>query len=506
MQRHASHRRPSGRVRGLATLLAALAGGAVMGAFAGCSTADCRSMKSGGSFMGDLVCGGQGTDAPEPDAAKANACTDVRQVMPGFFKLLEDPAKPLANLREAVKIIGTPVCMKPRRACTSSEQCIEGGDCGADGFCPCAQSYSPLADLLQITFRGLAAIAKDRDEPGAVGGRCLSAAAAASLPPESVSRMCEVRRMLDVLLQQHGGQRVLDDPNVKAVILNLMAYVEGKTDGKEHYDLFTTLGRMAQNPGICSPADAYDLLDRTLAFYTPAKAAQDIGAIQELLADPLTQRFLAGLSNGGAAPGRQTVIVLAHDLLGAITSARSSNEATAQIKMLLDQLVYPYLQQNFPAAFVTKVKNAVNAAIGPDSLLSEKAGVFPLAQRLLVCASNPIVDKDGELIGAIYDLLSRDQANGGLDLAPLFGALKTLMTLDTTGQVTRSLRLLIRSARNDDDATDAVRALLAQVLTAETGEKLLPPVDALVRNQVLGEVLTLLNDLLYSCQPHPGQP
>src|SRR6266850_2645697 len=104
MQPQSSHRRPSGRVRGLASLGAVLSCAAVVGAFAACSTADCRSMKGSGSFMGDLVCGGQGTDAPEPDAPKANACTDVRQVMPGFFKLLDDPRKPLLKLREAVKI------------------------------------------------------------------------------------------------------------------------------------------------------------------------------------------------------------------------------------------------------------------------------------------------------------------------------------------------------------------------------------------------------------------
>ena len=133
----------------------ALACGAVVGGFAGCSTSDCKSMKGSGSFFGDVVCGGQGSDAPEPDAPKANACTDIRLVMPGFFKLLDDPTRPLASLREAVKTLGTPVCLNPRRACTPSDQCAIG-DCGADNFCPCTESYSPLADLLQITFKGLA--------------------------------------------------------------------------------------------------------------------------------------------------------------------------------------------------------------------------------------------------------------------------------------------------------------------------------------------------------------
>src|SRR4051812_9773743 len=105
------------RARGLLPTLIALCCGGVLGGFAGCSTADCKSMKGSGSFLGDVMCGGEGTDAPEPDAPKANACTDVRMVMPGFFKLLEDPTRPLQGLRDAVKILGTPVCLQPLRAC-----------------------------------------------------------------------------------------------------------------------------------------------------------------------------------------------------------------------------------------------------------------------------------------------------------------------------------------------------------------------------------------------------
>ena len=505
---HSSPSRPAGRARRVATTLIALACGAVVGGFAGCSTSDCKSMKGSGSFFGDVVCGGQGSDAPEPDALKANACTDIRLVMPGFFKLLDDPTRPLASLREAVKTLGTPVCLNPRRACTPSDQCAIG-DCGADNFCPCTESYSPLADLLQITFKGLAVVAKqnkDHPEPGAIApSTCVSATAAASLPADKISKLCEVRRMLDALLQQNGGQRLLDDPNVLRVTVSLLQYIEGKKDGKPHYDLFTTLGRMAQNPGICPPTEAYGLLDKALAFYTPAKAAADIGAIQDLLADPLTKQFLTGLSTGNTAQGRQSTIVLAHDLLGAITSAQSGAAATQQIDNLLKKIVYPYLEQRFPQAYVTKVKTAVNAIIGDAGPLSAQAGIFPFAQRLLLCANNPVIDKDGEIIGALYDLISLQDTNGGIDLATLVGAIKTLTTLDSTGQVGRSLRVIIQSARDDDDATEAIRKLLAQVLTPEIGSKLLPPIDVLVQSKVLGEVVNLLDDLLYSCRPPPGQ-
>jgi hypothetical protein len=497
---HPSPERPVGRARRLATFVAPIAAGLLLGAFAGCSTSDCKSMKGSGSFFGDLVCGGQGSDAPEPQAPQPNACTDLHQVMPGFFKLLNDPSQPLSKLRDVVKTIGTPQCAVPKRSCVTSDDCL-AGDCGNDGFCPCTQWYNPLADLLEIVFKALAGIAGDKDEPGAVGSRCVSVAVAATLPANQINRLCEVRRMLDVLLQQNGGQKLLDDPDVQKVLMNLIHYIEGAgtgSDGKPHYDLFTTLGRMAQNPSICSPADAYDLLDNALAYYTPQRAASDLGALQDLLSDPQTKAFLKGLSTGNTAQGRASFITLAKDLLGVVTGAQSGEAATSQIDNLLNQVVYPYLQQNYPQTFVDKVKKAVAALEGA---LSEQAGLFPILQRLLLCLSNPIIDNDGELLGAAYDLISLQDANGGIDLSTLVGALKTLTTLDSTGQVSRSLRLVIEGARDDEDATDAVRSLLAQVLTPDIGQKLLPPLDLLVQNQVLGEVITLLDDLLYKCTP-----
>ncbi len=486
--------------RGAALTALALASGIALGAAAGCSTADCKSMKGSGSALGDLVCGGQGTNAPEPDAPLPNACTDIKLVMPGFFVLLEDPTQPLASLREAVKTLGTPQCLdRQHQSCTADTTCPVG-DCGADGFCPCQTTYSPLSDLLVITFKGLASIASTVAEPGAPGGSfCVTPAQAALLLPSQINRTCEIRRLLDVLLQQNGGQTLLNDPNVQSVVLNLLRYVEGKTDGVPHYDLFTTLGRMAQNPGICAPSDAYNLLDKALLYYTPAKAGADLGAIQDLLADPLTKQFLAGLSTGnGTAAGRQSLITLVHDLVGTITSADSGEHATAQIDNLLSKVVYPYIEQHQGQAFEAKVKKAVAAFEG---LLSTPAGVFPFLKPLLTCINNPVVDNNGEPVGALYDLVSLQSTTGGIDLATLVGAVKTLVTLDPTGQVSRSLRLIIEGARDDDAATEAVRALLGQVLTPGLAQKLLPPLDVLVQKQVLGEVITLLDDLLYKCTP-----
>ena len=95
--------------------------------------------------------------------------------------------------------------------------------------------------------------------------------AAQGVPPAQRNRLCELRRALDVLLS-NGGRGLLSDPRLKQVALSFLRYIEGTTPaarGTAHYDLFTTFGRMAQNPGICPTASLYVLLDRSLAHLTP---------------------------------------------------------------------------------------------------------------------------------------------------------------------------------------------------------------------------------------------
>ena len=138
-------------------------------------------------------------------------------------------------------------------------------------------------------------------------------------------------------------------------------------------------------------------------------------------------------------------------------------------------------------------------------MLAPRTGVFPAAQAMLACMNDPRIDQEGELAGALYDVISAQEgAPGGLDLSTLVGALKTLVTMDGSGQTTRALRLLLQgvaSASSSDETNDPVRELLALALTAEEGRKLLPALDAMVEHGVLGELANLLQDLLYGCKP-----
>ena len=117
---------------------------------------------------------------------------------------------------------------------------------------------------------------------------------------------------------------------------------------------------------------------------------------------------------------------------------------------------------------------------------------------------------DIELVGALYDVVSRPESNGGIDLATLVGAAKALVTLDGSGQTSRTLRMVVQGIKGSDDPTDphevreAVAGLAKQALSADEAQKIVPAVQVLLDHQVVAELFSLLQDLLYKCTPpHP---
>ena len=498
--------------------LALACAAAAVASATGCSQSQCKDMKGSGSALAGVFCGGAGDDAAEP-AVQPAVCSEPHQVMPAFFALLADPARPLGGLRLAVAALGASACLDPiaNRRCTvgDGDHPCEFGDCAPDpaspaqGLCPCINGTNPLGDLLVVTFRGLAAVADPNKpaEPGAVApSHC--AADPSVLTDATRNQLCEVRRTLNFLLDK-GGARLFDDPAVVATIKALLDYVQGIGYAGAHYDLFTTLGKMAANPGICQPATAYDVLDKALLYLTPARASNLVGDLQTLLADPQTKVLLGNISTSGGATGRASVITIAKSLLPGLIAAKDGEDALSAIDNLAQQLVYG--STNYSAAFKSEVQAVlgdVHAILcgGKAACGGLDTGIFPDAQLLLKCLSSPGVDPDATLVGALYDLLSlKPLAAGapGVDLPTLLGAVKLVIDLDPSGQTVRLLRFIIASLEGNEQATEAVRGLLAEALTPEVGKNLVPALSVLVEKKVLGEVLALLQEILSSCGKSP---
>jgi hypothetical protein len=502
---------------------------------ASCSSSQCKDMKGGGNAFASLVCGGEG-DVPEEPPAPKRLCKDARLVMPEFFKLIDDPNKPLGTLRTAVGEIGAPICQDPidQRRCTPGNQGCELGECVADsssptgGLCPCKNAESPLGDLLVVLFKGLSSVADPNKpaEPGAVDkSRCAPPALVSALTDATRNELCEVRRTLDFLLAQNGGGKLFNDPNVVKSLTAFLDYVQGKGYASAHYDLFTTLGKasnLGQPGAICDASNTYALLDLALGYLTPPTASALVGHVKDLLADPTMVQFLNSVSSGsgsGSATGRAAVITLARSLLPGLVAAKNQAEALQQIDDLVSKLIlapaanYPQTFKNHVKAVLDDVHALLNycrpgCGTTCTSACAADKPLFPDVQRLLSCLNSPAVDPDGTLVGALYDLLSLKPLQpgvAGVDLPTLLGAIQAIVDLDTSGQVVRLLRYLITSIGNDEVATEAVRALLAEALTPEVGKNLVPALSVLVQHQVLGEVLALLQDILYGCTP-PATP
>lgn len=511
----------------LRAVAAALGAGAALGliAGAGCSTQQCKDMKGSGSPWASLLCGAEGTPAPEPTVPALSLC-QPREVMPVFFSLIDQKDPSLAGLRDAIADLGRPICLVPQdRTCTSDDNCPVG-HC-VSGLCPCQTSYSALTDVLGVTLRAMATIAQDdpreTPDPTVPPPGCLTAAQAESLPVEKRNRMCEIRRTLDILLQQNGGSNLVNDPQIRKVLISLLDYVQGNSDPdhKTHYDLLTPIGRMAgADTASCDPAALWTLLDNMFGYLTPQIATTQLGAIQVLLADPNTKALLANLTASGGASGRDSMILLVHSLAPGIESAASIADVlgpNGSVTQLVNQFVYN--SSSYPQSF----KDEVRAVLAnTNAMLADPTyPMFPALQNLVKCmgsaeirCSDPshCTNHDDELIGALYDILEPTEAQGGVDLATLVGALKTLTTLDQTGQTGRTLRMVIQGIEGSKDpndpheARDAVSALAAQSLTAEEGQKLLPALSVLIEKQVVTELFSLLQDLLYTCKPPPPAP
>jgi len=530
----------------------------VLGALApACSQQSCSDMKSNGSFF-SFFCGGEGDLAPEAADGGPNACSDIKQVMPEFFALLE--ANQLNGIKQAVQDIGAPTCADPlnQRHCTEDTVCVLGYCDTTSNLCPCQHFYNPLGDLLQTTFTGIATIASPSKpaEPGAISpSKCLSPAAAQQLywlNPSALNPLCEVRRTLDFLVNQNGGAKLFNDPAITAVLISLLNYVQGDytppsgQTATTHYDLFTTFGLIAQNPGICSPANTYDLLDKVLLYLTPARGTRLINDLTALLNDPKTVGLLntlGGGTNTDPAARRQAVVTLLLTFLPAIQSAQQAADyldangihrsgALSIVENLIVNVLHLYGSPSGPSTYSTQFQNEVRTllrdlgcadahnagtcslpqdltldAVMGTGVLGPEAGLFPdLADPqngLLQCISASSVDPTGKLLGALYDLITLQStaAGGSVNLATLLGALQELLALDPTGQTNRTLRLVIEAIASDPTAVDALSQLLAKTLTPTVGAELIPPLSQLIQHRVVGEILSLLQDILYSCLP-----
>ena len=463
-----------------------------------------------------LLRGGEGEAAPGPADSPQLACADLTQQAPAFFRLLDDPAKPLDALRATVSDLAQVQCFDAERlTCVNDSQC-HGLGCDG-GICDCLLPYNALGEVLRAALRGLAAASAEPPESAAQ--RCVSIAQAAALAQPN--HLCELKRAWSVIAAGNGMRALLADPRLALALQQVTAYASGQIDGAVHDGVAGTLGRMARRNDLCDPADMGTLAEKLLANLTPALAAEVSAKLTALVEDPTLRPLLLRLASGGNPQGRASVIYLAHFLISEISAVSTGAEASADLQQLLDDAVFPLTN----AGLRQHIQDAADLL---KRALADDVGAFPSLQRVVGCAANPAVDADpvsgvtGEFIGSFYDLLVLPN---GIDVPATLSLLSEAVALDQDGQVVRALHGVVAAIRSDEQALDASRAAFAEALCGPaaggagfagdgrspqggaletcTGEAfargMLPALSLLVQSGALGDLITLLSDVLDGC-------
>ena len=171
---------------------------------------------------------------------------------------------------------------------------------------------------------------------------------------------------------------------------------------------------------------------------------------------------------------------------------------------ILDKLVYPSVSDDALKEHIQAGADLLGRAIADD------VGAFPALQRLVACAADPAIDldpvsgKNAELIGAVYDLLVSPQ---GVKVTDELDLVSRLMRLDEDGQLVRAAHGLVAGMASDEQALDAVRAMLAEALCgpgpvctgAAFSQGLLPALTLLVERGAVQDLFTLVSDVVEGC-------
>jgi hypothetical protein len=444
-----------------------------------------------------LFCGGQGVDAPGPIDPPVAACADLSKQAPALFALLDDPSKPLDALRESLHDLNAQQCFDPQRQpCASDAEC---GGVACDGTqCACRLQYNALGEVLRAALRGLSAAS--REPPESASKQCVPLAEAASLALPN--HLCELKRAWAVLKSHGVGP--LTDPLLAATLREVSDYASGKTDGVVHAALPGTFGRMARRSDLCDPADFFSTLEKLLAHLTPQLTDQSMGVLRDLLTDPTLRPLLLSLASGSNAQGRESVVFLVHFFITKISVVQTGAQASAALQDILDKLVYPSVSDDALKRHLQAGADLLGRAIADD------VGAFPALQRLVACAANPAIDldpvsgKNAELIGAVYDLLVSPQ---GVKVVDELDLVSRLVRLDEDGQIVRAAHGVVAGMASDEQALDAVRAMLAEALCgpgpvctgAAFSQGMLPALTLLVERGGLLDFFTLVSDVLEGC-------
>ncbi len=438
-------------------------------------------------------CGADQLNAPaNPPAPTRNTCPPAEQVMPNLFALLDNPAQPLAGLREVISSLAAGQAGRP------------GGN--------------PLGTVLDDAVKGLAEFADDPYEAGAT--RCL--ATSPELPLCGIggeaaeaceNRLCVLRRALDFGLRDQAASKAIADLEpLLGTLLGYMSNTGPAATGQEHYEVIDVFSRTASNGELCSPANLLDVLDGVIVYFRPTTACgtscvgfRALNDLIALLSDPALQQFLQSYEQQqNGAQGRSAIQALFGLLENALANTPEDSHYFDGVQTLINDLDQFFASD--PATY-GNIENEVNDLVSilqgfldptrPGAILHQLKGVVECVY---------VEDPNQEIAGALYDVISQPSGSGkGLDLLQIVNAINGLAVLDADGLLSDAIHALLASTRASTQDTEDVRAFLAAFLTIDNAREMFPALALLIDDDVLTELVSLLDNLLYGCQSDGAQ-
>lgn len=409
------------------------------------------------------TCGGENLEAPKaepkgnPDALQ---CKSFEALMPNFLKAIDQGRT--ENLRKVIK----DHLLVPER----------------EGEPP------PINDVMRAIFATLTALSKKPAELGAVP----PALCAVTPPPlTKANEMCELRRVLDLLVHQGQGIATLKllDPQATAIV----NYIIGKgKDGKPHYEVAQVLSAQCSQDADCQLIEGLNLVVALTDYLDTPEGRKLVTDLETLTAPGDGGPSILDLLNPNAL-NENDAVGLSKVLLGAIQAG-----TPADLDALLNNpLLAPYKVSLTPIVEDLKV------------ILDPNRGLIGPTKKVLNCITKK--DPNSEVVRMFYRLALGPNKLPEFGLTPLVGLVGGIRKVDERGALPHLIGTIANAVRADEQAIDSSAKVCRTLLStkpppgqAQSNAQLALPVIAdFFAAGIVAESICAIDTLVFGCTGGP---
>ncbi|MBI5547078.1 MAG: hypothetical protein HY901_24625 [Deltaproteobacteria bacterium] len=442
-------------------------------------------------------CGAQDREGPPP-APKPQRCRSLDALAPALMDSLKGGQS--EKLREVIE----------------RERLF---DDKADG------SPSPVKTLLRVSIATLSSMAADPPELGAAEGQLCNEAN----PPASrdSNRMCEARRILRVFVREGRGIEALQllDP----LVARVLGYLVGASGGEPHYEVAAVLATSCTKP-YCRTEDTLDMAVGILSFLEPTveqprRTFEVLQALTELVQDPAMGSLSKSVREQMGEDGFVAFANLLRDNLMELPDDPEGFERKyhMDIEVRINDLLTRTLgitREGFPE-LRAKLDKALGAHEGDEVLLPHGSQRPVLMDLLDPARPEPVLVplqkqldclRKTDLSSALPHLLyALSFGEAALKLSEILASVTRLAELDERVSLLTFFKRTLVMIRLDEEGTSAARELCSRALDtglpAEGGlsnaELVMPVLADMFAGGVLGEVVCVIDSLLFGCASGP---